>query len=281
MPGRRVLVVRHGERCDFSFNGQGDKNWYRRSVDSNGKYKPFDLNLPRNLPVRNGGMHTDTALTEIGYLQSKITGRAFRDYGVTIDCIYASPALRCVQTAVGILKGMSNDKIKLRIEPGLFEWMQWCKSGRPMWMSTRELLAAGYPIDADYQPVMKDVDLNLDESLNAYYRRSHDVSKSIVEKHSSGTILLVAHGASLDTLTRGLYGAPPRSNDEFFFILQHTPYLACTEARESSDGHWRVVGSPIPPLHHAANAAYDSTLLQMTPAALSERAAASVHNKRY
>ena len=49
----------------------------KTAFDSNGKYTPFDINLPRSLPKRADGWQafaTDTPLTEIGYLEAKLTG---------------------------------------------------------------------------------------------------------------------------------------------------------------------------------------------------------------
>lgn len=73
---RRLIIVRHGERVDFCFNDR--IHWTSKVLDSNGRYRPFNLNIPRNLPKRaNGvaGFRTDTPLTEIGYLQSKLIGK--------------------------------------------------------------------------------------------------------------------------------------------------------------------------------------------------------------
>lgn len=73
---KRLVVVRHGERVDFCFKDR--THWTDRVIDSQGKYRPFNINLPRNLPKRaNGisGFRNDTPLTEIGYLQSKLVGK--------------------------------------------------------------------------------------------------------------------------------------------------------------------------------------------------------------
>ncbi|VDP26098.1 unnamed protein product [Heligmosomoides polygyrus] len=108
MSGRSILVIRHGERCDFVFNSPG-VSWMRKAFDSNGRYCPTDINMPRIVPKRKDGWENfafDVPLTEMGYIQSKLTGRALRDSGIKIDFIYCSSALRCVQTAVGITKGL-------------------------------------------------------------------------------------------------------------------------------------------------------------------------------
>lgn len=63
----------------------------KQSFDTNGRYHPFDLNLPRNLPKRNDGFEmfaSDTPLTEMGYLQSKLTGFPFILLNVSLYVSY-------------------------------------------------------------------------------------------------------------------------------------------------------------------------------------------------
>lgn len=74
--GRRLLVIRHGERIDFTFNVTHE-NWVLKAFDNDGHYKRFNINMPRSLPNRkdgHGNYMADTPLTEMGYLQAKITG---------------------------------------------------------------------------------------------------------------------------------------------------------------------------------------------------------------
>ncbi|KAJ1370473.1 hypothetical protein KIN20_032202 [Parelaphostrongylus tenuis] len=192
MSGRNILVVRHGERCDFVFN-TGGESWMRRAFDCNGKYSPVDINMPRIVPKRSDGWEhftLDPPLTEMGYIQSKLTGRAFRDSDVKVDFVYCSSALRCVQTAVGIMKGLGMTTL-INVEPGLFEWMQWFKGNRPSWMQVEELRKSGYPINVDYVPILKKSDLPLDESLTSYYDRSYSVTKDLLRRHSSGALIIV------------------------------------------------------------------------------------------
>ncbi len=76
-PRRRVIVLRHGERIDFCLNQDG-LHWVNRAFDAAGKYTRFNINMPKTLPKRKEGFQAfreDTPLTEMGYLQAKITGR--------------------------------------------------------------------------------------------------------------------------------------------------------------------------------------------------------------
>ena len=62
----------------------------------------------------------------------------------------------------------------------------------------------------------------------------------------AGTILLIAHAGSLDTLTRQLCGGAPLAREGFSKVLHKTSYLSCSEADEKPDGSWKFMGSPIP-----------------------------------
>uniref|UniRef100_A0A7E4VL94 Protein UBASH3A-like protein n=1 Tax=Panagrellus redivivus TaxID=6233 RepID=A0A7E4VL94_PANRE len=264
-PPRRLIIARHGERVDFCFNDR--THWTNKVVDANGRYRPFNLNIPRNLPRRaNGvaGFRTDTPLTEIGYLQSKLIGRAFRDRNINFDVVYVSPALRCIQTAIGILKGMNCGHLKLNVEPGLFEWLGLCRSSIiPTWMTLDELTEAGYPVTADYNPVFRASDLSVTETLDNYYDRSAKVAKTIFSKQRYNTILFVAHGSSLDACSRMLTGGQTRSVNDFYDILQRTPYLSTLQINEV-DKRYDIVGSPIPPLKHSVNNEYDHQIVYRT-----------------
>ncbi|KAL3981975.1 Histidine phosphatase (branch 1) family protein [Acanthocheilonema viteae] len=280
---RRLIVVRHGERCDFTFSQQGI-SWMKQAFDTNGRYHQFDLNLPRNLPKRKDGFEMfayDAPLTEMGYLQSKLTGRALRDHDVKIDHVYCSAALRCVQTAVGIIKGMDSRTLRINVEPGLYEWMHWCRNGVPSWMTPEELSRSGYPINNYYMPLLKPNELCADETLNDFYERSFSLVRKILSVHNEGTVLLVAHGPSMDALTRQLCGGAPRTPEDFIYKLQQIPYLACLQVVEqsidsdnngsikssssnsgdTSNKSWKFDGSPIPPLTHASNSSFDTKVL--------------------
>ena len=49
---RKIFIARHGERIDFTF-----KKWIEQCFDSNNHYSRIDLNMPKNIPVRQNGKY--------------------------------------------------------------------------------------------------------------------------------------------------------------------------------------------------------------------------------
>lgn len=73
-----------------------------------------------------------------------------------------------------------------------------------------------------------------------------------------GNVLLVAHGASLETCSRQLCREEVPSQNDFYRILHATPYLANVRLKETDkDDGWYRVGSAVLPLQHSSNSAYN------------------------
>ena len=84
--------------------------------------------MPHEVPRRVPAEFTkDSPITEIGLYQAKLTGMGLKQQGISIQHVYCSPALRCVQTADAILDGLQADHtVTLKLENGLYEWLAWC-----------------------------------------------------------------------------------------------------------------------------------------------------------
>uniref|UniRef100_A0A670YU31 Ubiquitin associated and SH3 domain containing A n=1 Tax=Pseudonaja textilis TaxID=8673 RepID=A0A670YU31_PSETE len=137
---RDMLVICHGERVDQVFG----KSWIQQCFGPDGKYYRRDLNFPSSLPNQDGYIKRykyDPPLSCCGTFQSRLTGEALLEKEVIVGCVYSSPALHCIQTAYHILEGLRiEQKAKIRIEPGLFEWTKWEASTTvPSFMSEEEL----------------------------------------------------------------------------------------------------------------------------------------------
>lgn len=147
MPERRVFIIRHGERCDFAF---GKSGLWMNSFDSRGRwvtvwrkkkssenhlsssYRPLDINLPRTLPKRPDGWQgfaADTPLTEIGYLQSKLTGKSLNSFLSEIHFqtlqaeLYGTTTLKSITYSARLL----SDAFKPQLACSK-EWVCECKS---------------------------------------------------------------------------------------------------------------------------------------------------------
>ncbi|XP_017892863.1 protein UBASH3A homolog isoform X2 [Ceratina calcarata] len=251
---RQIFICRHGERVDFTFGA-----WIRYCFESNGSYVRRDLNMPKEIPTRNiQDFRNDSPLTTVGEVQASLVGDAMKSSSIKIDVAFTSPSLRCIQTLAHILKGLDLN-IPMKIEPGLIEWLAWYPNGVPVWMTSEELLNAGFNIDKSYDPIIKAKELPLKENAAQYYERSFELIKRIIE-NTVGNILIVAHAASLAACTRQLTGGrvPPAS--EVTRLAQKVPYLACLTAREGLDG-WQLHPPPFPPITHTSNTRFDWKVL--------------------
>ncbi|NWI85591.1 UBS3A protein, partial [Pitta sordida] len=259
---RGVLVMRHGERVDQIFG----KTWLQQCMTADGKYYRADLNFPSALPKRKDSVKQfeyDPPLSCCGIFQSRLIGEALLDQEVMVTCVYSSPALRCVQTAQHVLQGLKlNQKIKIRVEPGLLEWTKWEASKViPNFMTLAELAEASYSIDTSYRGNFPLSSLVPSESYEDYLSRTSAVVKQIITACPSkgkGVILIVGHGSSLASFTRPLVGLPSRDSSDFAQMVRKIPSLGMCFCEELKDENkWQMVNPPVRTLTHGANAAFN------------------------
>ncbi|XP_053983392.1 ecdysteroid-phosphate phosphatase isoform X1 [Hylaeus volcanicus] len=251
---RQIFICRHGERVDFTFGA-----WIPYCFEVNGSYVRRDLNMPKEIPSRNiQDFHNDSPLTTVGEVQASLVGEAMKSSSIKIDVAFTSPSLRCIQTLTHILKGLDSN-IPMKIEPGLIEWLAWYPNGVPVWMTSEELMKAGFNVDESYDPIIKTKELPLKENAAQYYERSYELIKRIIES-TVGNILIVAHAASLAACTRQLTGGRVPPAAEVTRLVQRVPYLACLTAREGLDG-WQLHPPPFPPITHTSNTRFDWKVL--------------------
>uniref|UniRef100_A0A4W5QBV6 Ubiquitin associated and SH3 domain containing Bb n=1 Tax=Hucho hucho TaxID=62062 RepID=A0A4W5QBV6_9TELE len=268
LPKRTLFVCRHGERMDVVFG----KHWLSLCSDSKGRYVRTNLNMSVSLPMWSGGHRDydmDTPITVFGSTQAQIVGEALLESNTVIDFVYCSPSLRCVQTAQNILKGLQQDgKLKIRVEPGLFEWTKWVSgSSLPAWIPPTDLAVSHFSVDTTYRPLIPISKLSVSESYDTYMSRSYQVTKDILSdcKSMGNNILIVAHASSLEACTRQLQGRSPQASKDFIQVVRKIPYLGFCSCEEQSDtGVWQLVDPPILPLTHGPNHSFNwrETLLQ-------------------
>ncbi|XP_019717135.1 ubiquitin associated and SH3 domain containing Bb isoform X2 [Hippocampus comes] len=259
-PKRSFFVCRHGERMDVVFG----KHWLSLCSDSKGRYVRSNLNMPLTLPLWGAqrDYDMDAPVTVFGSTQSQLVGEALLEGNIVIDFVYCSPALRCVQTAQSILKGMQQDgKLKIRVEPGLFEWTKWLsRNSLPAWIPPADLAATHFSVDTTYRPLIPIGKLTVSESYENYMSRSHQVTKEILSdcKNTGNNVLIVAHASSLEACTRQLQGFVPRSAKDFIQGVRKIPYLGlCSCEEQGNSGQWRMVDPPVLPLTHGPNHSFD------------------------
>ncbi|KAJ8401690.1 hypothetical protein AAFF_G00376610 [Aldrovandia affinis] len=268
LPKRTLFVCRHGERMDVVFG----KHWLSQCFDAKGRYMRTNLNMPLSLPARIGGYRDydkDGPITVFGSTQARLVGEALLESNTVIDFVYSSPSLRCVQTAHNILKGLQQEgNIKIKVEPGLFEWTKWVSgTSLPAWIPPADLAAASLSVDTTYRPHIPVSKLTVSESYDVYISRSFQVTREILTdcKNMGNNVLIVAHASSLEACTRQMQGLNPQNSKDFVQVVRKIPYLgfcACEEQGET--GAWQLVDPPILPLTHGPNHSFNwrETLLQ-------------------
>ncbi|RWS26390.1 protein UBASH3A-like protein [Leptotrombidium deliense] len=265
---RELYIIRHGERCDQVF-GTNKLNWIQACFDKDGNYNRFDLNLPKEneIPKRDDwrDFAKDAPLTRLGTFQASITGEELAESGVNFSYAYCSPSFRCVQTTHFVLKSMGIEQtVKINIEPGLFEWLgETYKTGAPNWMSPMQIKNYGFNVNIDYKPIMN-VDKLLEcfgESCVEWYQRSFKIVSSILSSLPSGdnfnekgdNVLIVAHGGSMDPLTRMLTGKQPNKNGD---LADLTPFCGVLRVKCNNDGKYGIVDPSIRGFKHLSNFVY-------------------------
>uniref|UniRef100_A0A671S9Y5 Ubiquitin-associated and SH3 domain-containing protein B n=1 Tax=Sinocyclocheilus anshuiensis TaxID=1608454 RepID=A0A671S9Y5_9TELE len=260
LPKRTLFVCRHGERMDVVFG----KHWITQCFDAKGRYVRSNLNMPTSLPARSGGYRDydkDCSITVFGSTQAHLVGEALLESHTVVDFVYCSPSLRCVQTAHNILKGKTDGKTKIRVEPGLFEWTKWVSgTSLPAWIPPADLAAANLSVDTTYRPHIPVSKLTVSESYETYISRSFQVTREILSECNNlgNTVLIVAHASSLEACTRQIQGLTPQNSKDFVQVVRKIPYLgfcACEEMGET--GVWQLVDPPILPLTHGPNHSFN------------------------
>merc|ERR1712223_333654 len=279
---RRIFVVRHGERVDFTFN-----SWIQNSFNESGQYIRKDLNMPENVPLRRkgpAGFARDCPLTVMGTLQATLVGNAMKENGISISHVYCSPSLRCIQTCHSLLKSLGALDLPIHVEPGLFEWLAWYQDAMPDFMSDTELAEAGYNIELSYKAYISadelrdSQDQGCVEGCEAYYTRNFFVTQCVLASTEDvgGDVLFVGHASTLDACAQQLIGNEPRSTQDMMQVVRKVSYLGVAMLKEdekpdlttnSKSEHkrkWTLHEPPFPPLTHCSNARFDMKSLSNT-----------------
>lgn len=266
---RYVFAMRHGERVDLTYG-----HWVQHCFDKSDAYVRKDLNMPLKLGERAGGKDAyakDTPLTRVGRFQAQLVGEGLRLAGTTVRHVYASAALRCVETAHEMLQGLQADEsVKVRVEPGLFEYKGWhMAKGLAPFMTPQELVRAGYNVDLDYKPYVE-VDTSATETIEEFYERNEKVMQSAVKdtEAEGGNVIFVGHASTLDmtafAIKRLDQPAAARRPYQLSAQLLRVPYCALATLRAKP---WRLVSPPCPPSINSSSGRFDWKILEETEAA--------------
>ncbi|XP_063708323.1 ecdysteroid-phosphate phosphatase-like isoform X2 [Culicoides brevitarsis] len=253
---RRVFVLRHAERVDYTF-----PDFPSAYFDEGKNYQRKDLNMPKTLPERPNPLENwlkDTPLTNLGVFTAKSLGESFA--GIKFDKIICSPFYRCIQTCDAFLEGAGlKDQLPICIEPGAWEWVPfgelcgWNSYGELF--SPQELSKMGFNIDLSYEQLYNYNDLkdNFDEGFNEAWRRNEKVVEKCLQNEKLKNILIVAHGFNTYSCTNKFVGHRRKQNLELLQFMGKIPYCAFVTIEERPDKtQWDYV-NPLSTMTHAGN----------------------------
>lgn len=152
-------------------------------------------------------------------------------------------------------------KMKIRVEPGIYEWTKW-EGGKttPTLMTLDELKEANFNVSTDYRPAFPLASLLPAESYDEYVDRCA-VSMERIASHCPqdvGVTLIVGHGSALDSCIRPLLGLPPRDSADFAQLVRKVPSLGMCFCKENKEGgKWELVAPPVKTLTHGSNSAFN------------------------
>uniref|UniRef100_A0A1I7ZIZ0 Phosphoglycerate mutase family protein n=1 Tax=Steinernema glaseri TaxID=37863 RepID=A0A1I7ZIZ0_9BILA len=194
--GRILWVVRHAEREDNI-----NRRWRENS----------DLR-PDNSP-----------LSKRGCVQAQELAKRFEN--VQLDHVFASPFDRTVDTASRLV---GHRDIAINVEPGLCEALYLCE--RPPGFEPIEKIKAKYPlVDINYQPIVGPKMPKEGYGDDACVPRLRTTLNGILGACKTGSVLLMAHGASVGAIHEVLIG-------DFKYVGQAT----VTKFVEKSQGKFQL-----------------------------------------
>ncbi len=166
---QRIWIIRHGNREDFQNPG-----WAKTAQ------RPYD-----------------PALSADGETQAQEVGHSLRDE--PINCIFASPFLRTIQTASHIADMLD---LPVFLEPGIGEILP-NVLGMPDLLPEEERALRFPRVDKDYRAVGK---LCYPEKSEDGHTRAADTAHALTARFPEQNLLMVTHGAPVVGIVRGLTG---------------------------------------------------------------------------
>jgi broad specificity phosphatase PhoE len=153
----------------------------------------------RNLEARLQGGKSDIPLNENGRKQAYSLGLALR--GENLEAIYSSPLKRALDTAQAI---SSHHPLKVQTDPALAEIDMGFIDG----FNLAEVKENQTDFWKQWHQENYSVALPGGESLLQVQRRAWGAVQGIIRHHREGSVVIVSHGISLQTIITAILEAP-------------------------------------------------------------------------
>uniref|UniRef100_A0A5S6QEP9 Phosphoglycerate mutase family protein n=1 Tax=Trichuris muris TaxID=70415 RepID=A0A5S6QEP9_TRIMR len=262
---RRVIIMRHGERCDDVYS-----DFVQRGFDKDDTtFKRFDLNMPDKLAQRHEQPYaskidwqTDPPLSNMGHKTAAAVGAEFAHLKAYVDYVYSSPSIRCVQTASRFVEGFEKvvkrpEKLKVRVEGGLFEWLFNSGCVNPRFLNESDLAKGGLPVDLNYKCYLHGNKLQYNETFEEFNERGVQAIRHIMKDIPTGsTVLMVTHAPNFDLFNkyRGTGGTHMK---RWHYLVSRVPYLYCIMYDEVSPNKWEMKPPPVCSFPYDSNDVYN------------------------
>ncbi|CDW58229.1 His Phos 1 domain containing protein [Trichuris trichiura] len=272
----QLLVIRAAESCDRPIEGlpwiylywpDGLMKRVRWPVHANflGRIRTFQIkkshpaidgSLPARLPAFANSLQEfiyDPPLTIYGKLMCKLASEYLlqtkANFGSCLGGVaYCSPCLCCIQTLDVLLTNLGDQETKIRIEPGLADFVDHHGFERaPTFYTTEQFgLLKITRVDKNYHPIFQISAWKSSESRAAFCDRQKKVVDSLFDVHKGDVLLLVTQGPNLAAISHALRKMPLEM-DITVPMLKKVPKLACC-TMEKEGAIFKLVRPLLPPL---------------------------------
>ena len=177
------------------------------------------------------GRLVTTPLSETGIRQAALLGKSFRDAGIVFDEIYASTALRAIQTAKATAAYMGFPAENIVAIPDLLEMDLGDWEGKPKnQVYTAPILAALNANNWDYRPANGESQHDVEGRVLGW------VERTLIPKYQKDIkIGVFTHAMSIKCLLRGILESSPAMTHKI--SLENT---SITRLRYENDG-WHLI----------------------------------------
>uniref|UniRef100_A0A5S6Q9V8 Uncharacterized protein n=1 Tax=Trichuris muris TaxID=70415 RepID=A0A5S6Q9V8_TRIMR len=272
----QLVVIRAAEACDrpieglpwlslYWLDGLMKRVRWPTHINLLGRMRTFQIrrphpaidgSLPARLPSFKNSLQEfayDPPLTIYGKLMCKLASEYLQqtkgNFGARLGgAAYSSPCLCCIQTLDVLLTNLGDHDTKIRVEPGLADFVDHHGYERvPNFYTTEHFaLLKITRVDKSYQPIFQLSAWRSSETRANFSDRQRKVVESLFDSHKGEILLMVTQGANLVAISYTMRRMQMDS-DLTMTMLKRLPKLSCC-TMEKEGGVFKLVKPLLLPL---------------------------------